>query len=253
MSIKRENFTVEKIEINVERKRVKNITLSVYPPQEDERVRVRLLAPHRVGIEQLHVFVRSKLPWLKRKIQFFQKQDRHYDPPKEYVSGEIHYLQGEGFSLEVVESDDCKSLKRVEIQENKIILHAKSEYTQEMRERILREWYRKRLKEILPALIAHWESVIGVKTNDWGVKQMKTRWGTCNTQAKRIWLNLELIKKSPECLEYVVVHELVHLLERSHNHRFVGFMDQFMPHWRVIKKELNQSSNPNNSQSSVNP
>ncbi|WP_205703430.1 M48 family metallopeptidase [Hymenobacter radiodurans] len=112
--------------------------------------------------------------------------------------------------------------------------------SKEQRESVLTAWYRARLKEQLPALLAKWEPVVGKQATAWGVKQMKTRWGTCNIQAKRIWLNLELIKRPPLCLEYVVVHELVHLHERYHNARFWGFMDQFMPDWRTYKAELSQ-------------
>ena len=101
------------------------------------------------------------------------------------------------------------------------------------------EWYRKELRELIPPLIAKWEPILGVRVNEFGIKKMKTRWGSCNPEVKRIWLNLELAKKSPTCIEYVLVHEMAHLLERSHNETFVAYMDKFLPNWRAIKAELN--------------
>jgi len=111
----------------------------------------------------------------------------------------------------------------------------------EQRERLMTEWYRRQLKAIIPDLIDKWQQVVGVQINDWGVKKMKTKWGTCNREAKRIWLNLDLAKKSIHCLEYIIVHELVHLLERRHNDIFINYMDQFMPTWRRYKDELNRA------------
>ena len=110
---------------------------------------------------------------------------------------------------------------------------------QAQRQRVMTEWYRKGLKDVIPELVEKWEDLIGVKVSDWGVKQMKTKWGTCNIEAGRIWLNLELAKKPERCLEYIVVHEMVHLLERHHNEHFVALMDQFMPKWRTHRDELN--------------
>ena len=109
------------------------------------------------------------------------------------------------------------------------------------RERVLLSWYRRELKQMIPPLIAKWEAIMGVQVVEWGVKEMKTRWGTCNPDARRIWLNLELIKKPASCLEYIVVHEMVHLLERQHGDRFVAYMDTFMPQWRQRREELNQA------------
>lgn len=127
----------------------------------------------------------------------------------------------------------------MEISKKQINLFIRPDSTKEQRERILLEWYRSELKKQIPGLISKWENIIGVKVNSWGVKLMKTRWGTCNPKAKRIWINLELAKKSPRCLEYIIVHEMVHLLEKHHNKRFYAFMKQFLPNWREIKAELN--------------
>ena len=108
------------------------------------------------------------------------------------------------------------------------------------REQVLLEWYRRKLKEAIPPLIAKWEPVVGVEVAEWGVRRMKTKWGTCNVEARRIWLNLELAKTSPHCLEYIIVHEMVHLLERNHTDRFVAYMNRFMPQWKLYRDELNR-------------
>lgn len=120
-----------------------------------------------------------------------------------------------------------------------MLLKVKKGASKELKANIMKEWYRKELKNIIPDLITKWEDIIGVKSSDWGVKQMRTKWGACNIEDKRIWLNLELAKKPIICLEYIIVHELVHLLERNHNDRFVGYMDEFMPKWRLHRDELN--------------
>jgi predicted metal-dependent hydrolase len=127
----------------------------------------------------------------------------------------------------------------IETKANKLILAVREKSTQQQRKNVMKEWYRNELKEKIPPLIKKWEHIMGVKVNSWGVKNMKTRWGTCNTKEKRIWLNLQLVKKPVDCLEYVVVHELVHLLEKNHTQAFIGYMDKFLPNWRVIKDELN--------------
>ncbi|MCA6517849.1 MAG: M48 family metallopeptidase [Pseudanabaena sp. M110S1SP2A07QC] len=113
-------------------------------------------------------------------------------------------------------------------------------YSHEKRLEIIQQWYRTQLKAIIPALIDKWKAIVGVEINEWGVKQMKTKWGSCNIEDHRIWLNLELIKKPLHCIEYIIVHELVHLLERHHSDRFKAVMDKVMPHWRIYRDELNQ-------------
>jgi predicted metal-dependent hydrolase len=139
--------------------------------------------------------------------------------------------------LKVVEQ---KASPKVILKHSEIELYIRPNTTIEKRKQILDEWYRAELKKIVPKMIEKWEKKIGVKCNEFGIKKMRTKWGTCNTEAKRIWLNLELAKKPTECLEYIIVHELVHLLERKHNNRFVSFMDEFMPKWRFYRDELNR-------------
>lgn len=156
--------------------------------------------------------------------------------PREFVSGESHYFFGSRYILEVVESDmPGVSLKG----KSKILLSAPAGWGKERREALITEWYRRKLKTIVPDVISKWEERMGVKSSDWRVKKMKTKWGTCNIRDKRVWLNLELAKKPMHAIEYVVVHELAHLLERKHNDRFVAIMDEHFPTWRTVKAELN--------------
>jgi len=184
--------------------------------------------------EAIRNFVISKLAWIKKQQAKFQAQEGQAET--EYVSGERYYYQGIPYILNVMHTN---KKQRVEISKKQINLFIRPDSTKEQRERILLEWYRSELKKQIPGLISKWENIIGVKVNSWGVKLMKTRWGTCNPKAKRIWINLELAKKSPRCLEYIIVHEMVHLLEKHHNKRFYAFMKQFLPNWREIKAELN--------------
>lgn len=219
------------LEIDVVRKNIKNLRLSVHPPDG----KVRIASPLSVDDETIRLFAISKLNWIKKKQAKFKAQPRQFE--REYVSGESHYYKGDRYLLNVIYH--AAAPKVIVRDKTCIDLYVRYGSIQEQREQVLTNWYRQRLKAQLPPLIAKWEQVIGVNTNDWGVKKMKTRWGTCNIQAKRIWLNLELIKKPPHCLEYVIVHELVHLLERNHGDRFKAYMTKFMPYWSFYKEELN--------------
>lgn len=232
MSIRSEIVKIANIQIEVVRKDIKNMHLAVYPPHG----RIRLAVPQKTDEEVFRLFAISKLGWIKKQVKNFKDQAR--ESKRDYVSGESHYFQGKRYILEVKEPDgnskvEIKGLK-------KIILRVPNNCSTEERAKIIKEWYRKQLKLQIPSLLEKWEKVIGVKANDWGVKQMKTKWGACNTEAKRIWLNLELAKKPPICLEYILVHELVHLHERSHNDRFIALMNKFMPKWRFYRNELNK-------------
>lgn len=230
MSINQENISIANISIDVIRKDIKNMHLAVYPPEG----RIRLSAPNNTDSEVLRLFAISRLGWIKKNIKSFKEQAR--ETPRDYVSGESHFLQGKRYLLEIIEHE---GYNKVEIGAKKIYLKLKPNTTTEQRSTIIREWYRKELKKQIPELLEKWEKVIGVKSNDWGVKQMLTKWGACNIEAKRIWLNLELAKKPTICLEYIIVHELVHLLERNHNDKFVSHMNKFMPKWRLHRDELN--------------
>jgi predicted metal-dependent hydrolase len=217
--------------IDVELKDIKNIHLSVYPPNGA----VKIAAPNRMDLDTIRVFAINKLKWIKKQQAVFKNQER--ETPREYISKESHYFKGKRYLLEVIEHPHPP---KVVLKHSSIKLYIKPNTSLEKRKEILEEWYRVQLKEIVPELIAKWERKIGVQSNEFGIRKMRTKWGTCNTEAKRIWLNLELAKKPIECLEFIIVHELVHLLERSHNEVFVNYMNQFMPKWRFYREELNR-------------
>ncbi|PFW58416.1 metal-dependent hydrolase [Bacillus cereus] len=232
MNIKVNTITINNIEINVLKKNIKNIHLGVYPPNG----RVRIAAPLEVTDESIRLFVISRISWIKKQQAKFLAQERQ--SKREYVSGESHYLWGKRYLLNII---NHKGAAKVEIRNRKYIdLFIREGASTEQRERVLTEWYREKIKTQIPELIKKWQPIMQVEVKEWGVKIMRTKWGTCNVDAKRIWLNLHLVKKPPNCLEYVVVHEMVHLLERTHNIRFVELMDKYYPNWRIVKDELNQ-------------
>jgi len=231
MSIDTVTLSIQGLTIDVVRKRIKYIHLSVYPPEG----RVRVSVPLHVGDEAVRLAVISRLAWIHKKQAAFRSQVRQ--SRRELVSGEAHYYAGRRYRLDVVEGSARQS---AELLGNGIMrLSVRPGSTPETRERVLRSWYRERLGESLDPLVEKWVPLIGDRPSYCGIKRMKTRWGTCNPTAKRIWLNLELAKKPVECLEYVLVHELTHLLEPSHNERFKTLMTRFLPNWRSIRVLLN--------------
>ena len=204
--------------------------LSVLPPNGA----VRISAPRSIGEDVIRLFAVSKIGWIKSQIEKYQNQPRQTE--REYVSGESHYLWGRRYRMEVGYTNGNS---KVEIRGNKMFFTVRPDTDATQRAATLNAWYRKQLRSKLPPLIEKWEIVLGVHDNEVKIKDMRTKWGTCNPIAKRIWINLQLVKKPPRCLEYVVVHELVHLLEKSHNGRFVALMDEYLSDWRVRKEELN--------------
>ena len=231
MNTDRQQINLGEISIDVFFKDIKNIHLSVHPPSG----RVRMSSPHRIKIDTLRVFAISKLSWIKKQQQRLKSQER--EAQREFITRESHYYLGKRYLLIVIEHN---SPPQVEIKHDTIGLYVKPDTDREKRHSILNEWYRERLKELIPAYIEKWEKVMKVKVDEWAIKRMKTRWGTCNTKEKRIWINLELAKKPIHCLEYIIVHEMVHLLERKHNDKFKAYMDQFMPQWKQYRQELNR-------------
>ena len=232
MSTEKHQIIVNDLVVDVVRKNIKNLHLGVYPPAG----RVRVAAPLRVNDEAVRLFTISRLAWIKRQQAKFEAQERQ--SAREFVSGESHYYQGHRYLLNVMYHQGSPA---VSIRNNKTMdLFVRIGSDTSVRERILTTWYRQLLKEEIAPLIAKWEGIIGVKVAEWGVKQMKTKWGTCTIEARRIWLNLELIKKPVHCLEYIIVHEMIHLLERRHNDRFTAYMNRFMPLWQYYREELNR-------------
>ena len=231
MNIRTENIQIADVAIDVIRKDIKNMHLAVYPPTG----RIRLAAPSKTDAEVIRLFAISKLGWIKKHIKNFKEQSR--ETPRDYISGESHYFEGRRYLLNVIERE---GYNKIEVKNHKELnLYVRPNSTKEQKAKVFKEWYRKQLKAQIPAIIEKWEKVIGVKANDWGVKQMRTKWGTCNIEEKRIWMNLDLAKKPKNCLEYIIVHELVHLLERNHNDKFIGYLNEFMPKWRAHRDELN--------------
>ncbi|HHT49695.1 MAG TPA: M48 family metallopeptidase [Firmicutes bacterium] len=222
---------IDDLEIEVVRKKIKHLYLSVSPPAGN----VRMTVPARLDHETITFFARSKLAWIKR--QQAKILARPCPPVLDYVHGETHYFFGRPYRLQVLETT---SRQRVEYSADQgLILYVRPNSTKERRQKLLNDWYRQQLRAAIPTFLEKWQKEIGVTIGEWGIKRMKTKWGSCNLQARRIWLNLELAKKSPRCLEYIIVHELVHVLERKHNNRFYGYLTKYLPDWKEIKKELN--------------
>lgn len=225
------HMTVGGVDVSVVRKPIKNLHLGVYPPDG----RVRVAAPRSVSDAAVRVAVIQRLRWIKQKQAGFEGQPR--ESPREMTSGESHYYRGRRYRLQVVETDRAP---RVELRGHQaIVLHTRAGSTAAERERLLQRWYRVQLREVASKLMSRWEEKLGVEVGRWGIKRMKTKWGSCNAKARRIWLNLELVKKPPACLEYVLVHELVHLVVDKHDARFLRLMDRHLPTWRRRRAELN--------------
>lgn len=218
------------IAVDVVKKDIKNLHLSVYPPAG----RVRISAPLRMNLDTIRIFAISKLGWIKQQQKKVQGQER--ETPREYLDRESHYVWGKRYLLKVVERDAASI---VELKHRTMLMRVRPGTSDEKKQAIVEEWYRVQLKQAVPAVIAQWEPLMGVKVERFFVQRMKTKWGSCNPHSKSIRLNTELGKKPPECLEYVVVHEMVHLLEPTHNSRFIALMDRFVPKWQFYRDALN--------------
>lgn len=220
------------LSVEVVRKAIKNLHIGVYPPEG----RVRVAAPLLLPDTALRAAIVTRLRWIRQQQSRFAAQVRQSE--REMVSGETHYFQGRRYRLRVVEG----GRSGVRISGGATLeLCAPPGADVRRRREILAQWYRQRLQDALPPLVAQWERRVGARVNEVRIKRMKTLWGSCNADARRIWLNLELAKKPPVCLEYILVHEMVHLLERHHNARFMALMDSLMPNWRMVRDVLNRA------------
>ncbi len=219
-------MTVDGISVSVIRKTIKNIHLYVSAPDG----RVRLSVPSKMSDSEAGEFIRSRMEWIKAR------RSRFSGVPNQYVSGEKHRFRGSVYTLKIIEESGKAGVKLCDAS---IELHTVKDATAETKKKMLTEWHRREMKNIVPSLLSEWEERIGVRSASWNVRLMKTRWGTCNPVRKNIWLSLELIKQPPRLLEYVIVHELVHLMESNHGKSFQALMDKFLPGWRALKKELN--------------
>ena len=220
------------IAVDVVLKDIKNVHLSVYPPTG----RVRIAAPRHMSLDTIRIFAISKLGWIKKHQETLAAQER--TPAREYVDRESHWVWGKRYLMTVVESDQPPS---VELKHKEMVLRVRPGTDDNKRHAVIEDWSRQQIRLALPPLMARWQQVVGVTVERFYIQRMKTRWGSCNEAARTIRLNTELAKKPPECLEYILVHELVHLLERRHNERFVGLMNRFLPQWPVLRDELNRA------------
>lgn len=227
------NITVSGLSVEVVRKNIKNLHLGVYPPLG----RVRVAAPLAVSDDAVRLAVVCKLGWIKRQRAKFKAQPRQSD--RQMISGESHYFLGRRYRLRVHQTTGGL---RIALRGKAIMdLFVRPDTTTERRKQVLHEFYRAELKLLIPELLEKWEPRLGVEVRFWGIKRMKTKWGTCIVDARRIWLNLELAKKPVQCLEYVLVHELAHLHERHHNDHFISLLDQHLPQWKLLRDKLNSS------------
>jgi len=219
------------IPVDVTFKRIKNVHLSVYPPNGS----VRISAPERMSLDTIRVFAISKLGWIKQQQRKLREQER--ETPREYLNRESHYLWGKRYLLRVIEGGQAPS---IEVQYSRLLLRIHPGATEEKKQEIVSQWYRTEIRTAVHAMIARWTPVMGVTVNRFFIQQMKTKWGSCNPRAGTIRLNTDLAKKPKECLEYIVLHEMAHLLEPTHNARFIALMDGFMPNWRLRRDQLNR-------------
>lgn len=219
------------IAVDVVLKNIKNVHLSVYPPNG----RVRIAAPARMSLDTIRVFAVSKLGWIKRQQKKMREQER--ETPREYLNRESHYLWGRRYVLTVREDNEAPS---IELKHSRILLRVRPGTSEERKQALFEEWYREQLKKAVLPLIARWQPLIRVRVNCFFVQRMKTKWGSCNPTARHIRLNTELAKKPLECLEYIVVHEMAHLIEPTHTQRFIALMDRFMPKWQFYREMLNR-------------
>ena len=217
--------------VDVVRKDIKNVHLSVHPPTG----RVTIAAPSRMTLDTIRVFAISKLAWIRQQQRKLQAQER--ETPREFLPRESHYVWGRRYLLTVI---DGAQPATVTLSHSRIVLRVRPGADRAKRQAILDEWYREQIKKAVPQLVAKWEPLMDVKVARIHVQRMKTKWGSCNAAAGAIRLNTDLAKKPRECLEYLVVHEMAHLLEPTHNARFVALMDRFMPKWQSFREALNR-------------
>ncbi|GGD30267.1 metal-dependent hydrolase [Microbacterium faecale] len=223
-------LTVGGIDVDVVFKDIKHLHIGVYPPLG----RVRVAAPSRFDDDTIRLAVVQRLSWIRRRRKELAGAARQ--SMREMVTGESHYVWGARKRLKVVER---AGRSHIELDGERLVLYTSTNSTSEQRRAVLDRWYREQLRNVLPGLISRWESELGVMVPKWTVRKMKTKWGSCNRETHNVWFNVELAKKDPVCLEYIVVHELMHYFERNHGGTFTTLMDRYLPDWRVRRDELN--------------
>lgn len=222
---------LNELDVEIIQKDIKNVHLSVYPPDG----KVKVSAPSSMSQDTIRVFVISRLGWIRKQQNKLRTQER--EAPREYIDRESHYVWSKRYLLRIQAID---APPKIELKHDKLVLSIRPGTSQERKQAMLEAWYRENLKQAIPALIEKWQPLMGVRVNRFYVQQMKTKWGSCSFHSGNIRLNTELAKKPLACLEYIVVHEMTHLLEPTHNSHFIGLMDQFIPKWRFYRDELNR-------------
>lgn len=225
-------LSVAGFEVDVDYKDIKNLHLSVYPPAG----RIRVAAPQRTTEEAIRLAIVQRLPWIKRQREQFQNASRQTE--RNMVSGETHYVWGKRYLLDVSRSSGAYG---VETKGSTLWVITPEGTDAGGRFAALDRWYRRELKSAVPALLEKWQPILDVQADKVVARRMKTKWGTCIAGSRTIWLNPELAKKDPRCLEYIVVHELAHLRERGHGERFISLMDQVLTDWRARRDQLNEA------------
>ena len=226
-----ETIRLGEISADVQRKNIKNVHLSVYPPAG----KVRISAPSHMSLSTIRVFAISKLGWIKSQQRQLREQER--ESPREFLERESHFVWGKRYLLRVVEGHQASG---VELGQEKLTLRTQPGWKAERSQSLLEEWYRGQVRAYAMPLIEKWEKVMGVTVRRLFVQRMKTRWGSCTPERGYIRLNTELAKKPRDCLEYLVVHEMAHLHEPTHNQRFLALMDQYLPNWPALREKLNR-------------
>lgn len=241
--------------VEVVRKRIRRLNLSVRAPEGS----VRVAAPIRSSDAEIRRFVADHRDWVERHRVRIRERARQIRPAPRFNTGEIHEFRGRPYPLTVIETGDTESsspsdpagsasmrreggIRLIDGDSPQIRLFVRAGASSAERAAIMADWYRKELRALIPPVLARWEAVVGVEVMTWGIKRMKTKWGTCNPRARRIWINLDLAQKPAHLLDYIMVHELTHILEPSHNSRFKSLMDRFLPAWREHRRELKRSA-----------
>lgn len=232
MSTASASLTVRGVDIDVVYKDIKNLHIGVYPPAG----RVRVAAPHRLDDDQVRLAVIQRLPWIKHQRDQLQAAQRQSE--REMVTGESHYVWGARYRLKLVERP---GRAHFEVDGHRLVLYVPADTPADQRRALLDRWYRAQLRRAIPELIEKWEHTLRVSVPRWTIRRMKTKWGSCNRETRHIWFNVELAKKHVACLEYIVVHEMVHYFERNHGERFTKLMDHYLPDWRHRREQLNEA------------
>lgn len=227
-------LSIGSLQVLLIKKAIKNLHISVLPPEG----KIRVSAPEQMSDDIIRMAIVQRMAWIKKQQRAFQAQPRQSD--RQMVGGESHYLWGKRYRLDVITQQGKHQLIKQGV--NKLTLMVNPNTSTENKQKVINDWYRAQLKQALLPLQDKWQQKLGVKASFIGIKRMKTKWGSCNTQSARIWLNLELVKKPKECLEYILVHELVHLLERHHNDHFLVLITKHLPKWRTYKQLLTKTS-----------